>query len=415
MDQVISQSKVRQRTRKKLIVAVLIILFLIGASWAINRFISPSVSIGEIRVANVRMGAVDNTINASGVVMPIREEQLSSPNQSRILKVIAKPGQSVKFGELIMTLDDRTIRLAIDNLREQISQQEIRARVMSMEMETNLKKLSSEIELLTLDLQSNQVKLARFQKLGAIGITSAVDLQAAELAVKRNEVQLRQHRESLIDTKKTTQSNIQATNLQISIFNKQMELQQRLLDQTQVKAPFDGLLTWALVDEGASVNTGQLIAKVSELNNFKVEGTVSDFYARYLNAGQKVKVEYSGQVLLGEVQTILPEIQNGTVKLIVSLEQANHPLLRHKLRVDINIITDQKANSLIVDAGPAINGKGRQEIFVLENGKAIKKTIDIGLGDTKVMEIIHGAKVGDQLIISDVSRFKHLSSFRVSQ
>lgn len=111
----------------------------------------------------------------------------------------------------------------------------------------------------------------------------------------------------------------------------------------------------------------------------------------------------------------MPEIQNGTVKLIVSLEQANHPLLRHKLRVDINIITDQKANSLIVDAGPAINGKGRQEIFVLENGKAIKKTIDIGLGDTKVMEIIHGAKVGDQLIISDVSRFKHLSSFRVSQ
>jgi HlyD family secretion protein len=415
MDQAINQSTLKQRTRKKIIAVFLGIFVLAGSSWALNRFVSPSVAIGEIRVAAVRMGAVDNTINAAGVVVPVHEEQLSSPNQSRIVKVVAKAGQTVKAGELLMVLDDRTIRLAIDNLREQVSQQEIRAQVLGMEMETNLRKLASEIELLALDLQSNQVKLARFQKLGAIGITSAVDLQAAELAVKRNEVQLRQHRESLIDTRKTTQSNIQAANLQKSIFQKQMELQQRLLEQTQVKAPFDGLLTWAMADEGASLNTGQLIAKVSELRNFKVEATVSDFYARYLNPGQKVRVEYSGQVLQGEVQTILPEIQNGTVKLFVSLEQANHPLLRHKLRVEANIITDQKANSMIVDAGPAINGKGRQEVFVLEGGKAVKKSIEIGLGDTKVMEIVSGAAVGDKLVISDISRFKHLSSFRVAQ
>ena len=107
------------------------------------------------------------------------------------------------------------------------------------------------------------MKLARYQKLGATGITSQVDLQAAELAVKRNEVQLRQHKESLVDTRKTTQNNIESARLQRSIFQKQMELQQSLLAQTQVKAPFDGLLTWAMTDEGASVNTGQLIAKVS--------------------------------------------------------------------------------------------------------------------------------------------------------
>lgn len=415
MDQQISEVTLQQRRRKKILLMVGIPSVLLLALWGINRMISPSVNIGEIRVSQARVGAVDNTINAAGVVVPVHEEQLSSPTQSRIAKLIAKAGQSVKAGELIMVLDDHTIRLAIDNLREQISQQEIRAQVLGMEMETTLKKLASEIELLELDLQSNRVKLERFQKLGAIGITSKVDLQAAELAVKRNEVQLRQQSQMLIDTRKTTQSNIQAAQLQKSIFQKQMELQQRLLDRTQVKAPFDGLLTWMLADEGASVNTGQLIAKVSELNNFKVEATVSDFYARYLNAGQKVRVEYSGQILNGEVQTILPEIQNGTVKLIVSLVQANHPALRHKLRVEANIITEQKMNSLIVDTGPAINGKGRQDVYVLEAGYAVKKNLEIGLGDSKVVEVIKGVKVGDTLIISDVSRFKHLSSFRVNQ
>lgn len=415
MDQQISEITLQQRRRKKFLLLLGIPALLLLTLWGINRVISPSAELSEMRLSQVRLGAVDNTINAAGVVVPVREEQLSSPHQSRISKLIAKAGQSVKAGELLMVLDDHTIRLAIDNLREQISQQEIRAQVLSMEMETTLKKLASEIELLELDLQSNRVKLERYQKLGAIGITSKVDLQAAELAVKRNEVQLRQQSQMLVDTRKTTQSNILAAQLQKSIFQKQMGLQQRLLDQTQVKAPFDGLLTWMLAEEGASVNTGQLIAKVSEQNNFKVEATVSDFYARYLQAGQKVRVEYSGHILKGEVQTILPEIQNGTVKLIVSLAQPNHPVLRHKLRVEANIVTEKKFNSLIVDAGPAINGKGRQDIYVLEAGYAVKKNLEIGLGDSKVVEIIRGVKAGDKLVISDVSRFKHLSSFRVNQ
>ena len=415
MDQIISQSTRRQRLRKTSLTIAAGLLLVAGAAWGINRFISTSVSIGEIRVANVRTGAVDNTVNASGVVVPVREEQLSSPNQSRITKLIAKAGQSLKAGDLIMTLDDRTTRLALDNLREQVAQQEVRVQTLSMEMETNLKKVASEIELLELDLQSNRVKLTRFQKLRETGITSAVDLQTAELAVKRNEVQLRQHRESLNDTRKTTQAHIQAANLQRSIFQKQGEAQQRLLEQTQVKAPFDGLLTWMLADEGASVSTGQLIAKVSELNNFKVEASVSDFFARYLNPGQKVRVEYSGQILTGEVQTILPEIQNGTIKLMVSLDQANHPTLRHKLRVEANIVTDHKDSSLIIDTGPAINGKGRQDVFVIEAGQAVKKQVEIGIGDGRVMEVISGAKAGDRFIISDVSRYKHLSSFRVKQ
>ncbi|MFZ6769563.1 efflux RND transporter periplasmic adaptor subunit [Undibacterium sp. Di26W] len=415
MDQAISQGTLQQRRRKTILLILACLIVVMLAAWVLNRVVSPGVSLGEIRVAQVRVGAVDNTINASGIVIPVHEEQLSSPNQSRISKVIAKAGQQVHAGELLMVLDDHTIRLAIDNLREQISQQQIREQVLAMEMDAGLKKIASEIELMELDLQSNQVKLARYQKLGPVGITSAVDLQAAELAVKRNEVQLRQHKETLTDTRRTTSSNIEAARLQKSIFQKQMELQQRLLEQTQVKAPFDGLLTWMLAEEGASLNTGQLIAKVSELSNFKVEATVSDFYARYLNAGQKVRIEYSGQILLGEVQTILPEIQNGTVKLIVTLAQPNHPVLRHRLRVEANIITEQKARSLIVDSGPAINGKGRQDVYILEAGRAVRKSVEIGLGDSKVVEVVQGARAGDQLVISDVSQFRHLESFRVTQ
>lgn len=414
MDQPISRQTLSRRHRLKLVFALGALCVLGGAAWGINHVVSPSMDLADIRVATVRRGGIANTINAAGVVMPVHEEQVSSPTESRVAKVHAKPGQEVAAGELLLELDDHTIRLAIDNLMEQIAQEENRAQGLTLEMQQKLKQLASDIELLALDLQSARVRLERYQRLDKHGATSAADLAAAELAVKRAEIQLRQHRESVADTRRATETSIEGARLQKSIFQKQLEQQQRLQAQTQVKAPFAGMLTWVLAEEGVSVSSGQLVAKVSELHNYRVEASVSDFHARYLRAGQPVRVQYSGQTLLGRVQTILPEIQNGTVKLLVTLARPDHPLLRNKLRVDTNIVTDQKAHALVVDTGPAFNGKGRQEIYVIEGDVAHKRALDVGLGDGKAVEILAGAKAGDQLIVSDVSRIKHLGSIRIS-
>ena len=100
--------------------------------------------------------------------------------------------------------------------------------------------------------------------------------------------------------------------------------------------------------------------------------------------------------------------------MLVTLDQPNHPLLRNRLRVDASIITEQKADTLVAENGPAFNGRGRQDVFVVSDGVARKRQLDIGLGDGKAVEILSGAKAGDRLIVSDVSRYKHLDSIRVS-
>jgi HlyD family secretion protein len=414
MDQPISVDTIKQRQRLKLGLVVGLLSSIAFAAWGINRVISPSVALADIRVAEVHRGDIANTINASGVVIPVHEEQVPSPIETRVSRVLVKAGQEVAAGDLLLELDDHTIKLAMDNLDEQIAQQEIRIQSLTLEMKQKQKQLASDIELLGLDLAAAKVKLGRYQRLEKIGASSAADLNAAELVVQRTEIELRQHRESVADTGRATATNIQGAQLQKSILMKELEQQKNLLAQTRVRAPFAGMLTWVLTDTGASVQSGQLVAKVSELHNYRVEATVSDFYARYLNAGQPVRIGYSGQTLLGRVQTVLPEIQNGTVTLLVTLDKPNHPLLRNKLRVDANIVTDQKAGTLVAETGPAFNGRGRQDVFVINNGVAEKRQLDVGLGDGKAVEIVSGAKAGDRLIVSDVSRYKHLDSIRIS-
>ncbi|ALK98066.1 ABC transporter permease [Massilia sp. WF1] len=414
MDQAIGIHLLRRRRHFRLATGLLLCAGFFAAAWGINRAVRPSVSASELVIAEVRRGNVDNTISAAGVVIPVHEEVVSSPGASRVARVLAKPGQQVKQGELLLELDDREIRLALEALKEQLAQQENRIVVLRQEMEQKLKQTRSAIELLEIDLQSSRALRERNRKLRESGLVSGQDLLSSELNVQRNEIQLRQQRELIEDTRRGTAGAIAAANLQEAILQKQIARQEGLLEQTRVRAPFSGMLTSLVEEEGASVAAGQLVARVSELNNYRVEATVSDFYARQLAPGQEVRVEQNGERFGGRVHTILPEVQNGTIKLLVDLEQPHNQHLRNKMRVDVNIVTDRKAGVLVIDSGAAFNGKGRQPAFAVREEGARKTSLTLGASDGKVVEVASGARIGDRFIVSDTSAFKDLDSIRIT-
>jgi HlyD family secretion protein len=414
MDQAIPIDTLRRSQRQRLAAGILLFAALCGAAWGLNRALRPSVDAAGVIVAEVRRGSVDNTINAAGVVIPLREEVVSSPGASRVARVHAKPGQQVKQGELLLELDDRAIRLALEALKEQLAQQDNRVATLALEMDQKLKQIRSAIELLEIDLQAARVRHERNQKLRSTGIVSGEDLLTAELNVRRTEIQLRQQRELVEDTRRATAGGIAAARLQGAILQKQIAQQEQLLAQTRVCAPFSGMLTWLVEEEGASVAAGQLVARVSELDNYRVEASLSDFHARLLAAGQAVRVEHNGDVLAGTVRTILPEIQNGTIKLLVDLARPRNPQLRNKMRVDVNVVTERKAGVLVLDNGAAFNGRGRQPAFAVRDGMARKTTLALGASDGKVIEVVAGARAGERFIVSDTSAFKELDSIRIS-
>ena len=414
MDQPLDPRLLTRRRQRGWVLAGAAVLALLALAWALNRLVAPSVDRDSLRIVEVRRGPIADTINAAGVVVPVHEEQVVAPARTRVARVLAKPGQVVQKGELLLELDAASTRLAIDNLEEQIAQQDIRVQALSLELAQKQRQLTSEIELLALDLDAAKVKQQQYARLQKLGAVSASEVAASELAVKRTQIELRQKRESVAGSRAATETDVAGARLQAQVLRKALAQQQELLAQAQVRAPFAGMATWLVTDVGASVDAGQTVAKVSELRNFRVEATVSDFYARYLEPGQAVRVGYSGQSMAGRVQTVLPEIKDGTVTLVVALAQPGHPLLRNRLRVDAYVITAQKADALVADAGPAFNGKGRQEVFLVEGGGARKVPVELGLGDGHSVEILSGVKPGDRLIASDMSRYRDLESIRIS-
>ena len=414
MDQPLDPRHLTRRRRRTLALGATAGLALFAGAWGFNRLVAPSVSREELRIVEVHRGAIADTVSAAGVVVPVHEEVVVAPARTRIARVLVKPGQVVRKGELLLELDAAATRLAIDNLEEQIAQQDIRVQSLALELAQKQRELNAEIELLALDLEAARVKQDRYARLLKLGAVSASDVSAIEVEVKRKQIELKQKRESVAGSRASTQNEVAGARLQAQVLRKALAQQQELLAQAQVRAPFAGMASWVLTDIGASVEAGQQVAKVSELHNFRVEATVSDFYARYLEPGQAVRVSYSGQAMAGAVQTVLPEIKDGTVILVVALKEPGQPLLRNRLRVDASVVIAQKANALVADAGPAFNGKGLQQLFRVEGGLARRVPVELGLSDGASVEFRAGAKAGDRFIASDVSRYRDLESIRIT-
>ena len=109
----------------------------------------------------------------------------------------------------------------------------------------------------------------------------------------------------------------------------------------------------------------------------------------------------------GTVSNIYPSVQNGIVSFDVRLDEQNNKLLRPNMKVDVYLVTDSHNNVLRVANGPAFKGASTQDIFVLNNGKAERRTVHIGMTNFDYVEIKDNVKPGDVVITSDMSDYKN--------
>ena len=89
-------------------------------------------------------------------------------------------------------------------------------------------------------------------------------------------------------------------------------------------------------------------------------------------------------------------------------------MFRRRLGIEVEDALAQRGQGRAAASGPAFNGKGRQEVFLVDGGGARKVAIDVGLADGDSVEILSGAHAGDKLIASDMSRYRDLQSIRIS-
>lgn len=402
----------RKRNKSFLMVGAGVIL-LAAAVWAFRIFITPGVNRTEITTAVVETGDIENTLSATGEVLPEFEEVLTSPIDASIQSVLMDAGSKVKSGQSILTLDKASSEMAYAKLKFQLESKQNEIDKLKLDLDKSFFDLRSNNDIKQLHIGNLTDAVENAKRLYAAGGGTREDIEQAELNLQVAQLEKKQLENEILNQQQTMKLQIKAAEIDYAIQKNDLSELERKLHLADIVTTRDGVVTWVNKNIGSSVKEGESLARISDLGSFKVSGSISDNYLGQLRADMPVIVRVNDSSLRGHIATIYPSVQNSIVTFDVRLDDRHNKVLRPNMKVDVYVVTETHTRVLRVANGPAFKGSSPQEVFVLSGNKAIRKSIHTGLSNFDYVELLDGVNPGDSVIISDMSDYKNMQSVSI--
>lgn len=413
MDRTIDPDVRWRRTIRQLLVpvgaaSVVVILVMLVVGW-----LHPSVRRDQVRTARVERGDVSATLDASGLVVPGFEQILTAPLSTRVLSILMTPGAEARPGQPVVLLDDKDARREVARLEEQIALKRNARRQIELDLERNRNDLTTSRDVKALELESCRFELNRNRKMFGEGLTHEDAVRKSETDVARAQIELGHLESQMANAEKDLAARVEGLVLEIAILEKDLQRTRERRNGTTVTAERAGIVTWVVANEGVAVAEGEPVARVADVSTYRVEATLSDVLARRLTAGLPAVVRSGDARLTGHVHKVLPTVKNGVVTFEVQLDQPDHAILRPNLRVDVHAVTEQRTGTLRLRRGPLLNVDGRDCVFVVRGGRAVRTPVTVGLSNFEVYEITGGLSEGDEVIVSDMSDLRNAKEVNI--
>jgi RND family efflux transporter MFP subunit len=301
----------------------------------------------------VRNTALTSGPAITGSIQPERRADLRAEISAIVLRVLKENGDTVRRGDLLVQLDDTAIR---DSLAS--AEAASRAAVQAFE-------------------QSGR-QLERMKTLRTSGMTSTQALEDAE--IRRN----------------STQSELEAAKTRVVQARQQMQ-------RTEVRAPFDGIVSDRKVSAGDTAQIGKELLKVIDPASMRFEALVSADHVGEVKAGQAVHFRVTGygdQEFAGKVRRVNPAANPTTrqVEVLVDLVGEKQPTLAGLYaegRLEI-----ASRSSITIPATAVVRDGDTSSAFRLKDNKLQKVTLAIVERDERSGDFVLSAGLvdGDQVI-----------------
>jgi HlyD family secretion protein len=414
MDRSIEIEVSSRKKKKGILLLFCVSLILVLGVLVLRRFIKPSLNASEITTSNVVLGSIENTINASGEVLPEFEEIISSPIQASIQQVIMEPGKKVTKGQSILRLDKTATQSEYDKLQFQMESKANEIKKLKLDLEKSFFDIKSNNSIKQLKISNLKDGVSSAQRLLKAGGGTREDVERAALDLKIAGLEKLQLENEIRSKQQTMKIEIREAEIALAIQRNDLQALRRKLDLAEVVATRDGVVTWVNKNIGASINQGEALVRIADLGSFKVAGSMADNMLDQISNSMPAIIRIGESKLKGRIVNISPAINNNIVSFDIKLDDKDTKILRPNQKVDVFLVTEIRPKALQVANGPAFNGRGKQDVFVLKNGSAERRTVEAGLSNFDFIEIKSGLKVGETVITSDMSSYKNYKSIPIA-
>ena len=409
----------RQKRRRRIIyIAVgLVLLTLVTMGLSRLKPAAPSVERSTVWIDTVKRGSVLRQVRGLGTLVPMEGsiQFLPAITEGRVDKILVLPGAQVK---------PDTILLEMSN--PQLSQEALDADWKLKASEADYKKLETDLasqvlaqKALAAQVQSDysQAKMqadidTQLAKLGVISqLSQKVSSQKADELATRDAIE----KQRLTNSNEVLVAQLQAEQAQVEEFRAMAKLKQDQLDHLRVRAGIDGVLQELSLRIGQYVTPGTVLAKVVQPQRLKAELKIAETQAKDVQIGQPASVDTHNGVISGHVTRIDPSVQNGTVTVDVALDGTLPQGARPDLSVDGTIDLEKMDNVLYVGRPAFGQEQSTVGMFRLEPDgvNAVRVQVKLGRSSVNTVEILQGLKAGDQVILSDMSRWDNFDRIRL--
>jgi HlyD family secretion protein len=423
MDRELEPETRRRTAGRRIAAAAAVVALLTTVLVLLPGWLRPAVARERIRTARVERGPVEAVIAATGTVVPAVEQVVSSPFEARVTRLRRRLGAVVAAGDELMQLDTSGFELERRQLADQMEQKANLQLQLRLGLDKSLGDLAGALEIKRLDADLLEARAAQNRRLAAEGLVSAATLRVAEVEAHKAQIEVRQLAAGPAAARAATAAQLAALDLDLHGLRAARSEIDRQLALSTPRAAQAGVVTWMVEPEGVTVHRGDVLARIADLDAFRVEATVSDIHSASLRPGLPVRVLLEGQELPGRLATVHPLIEDGAVKFAVDLldpptrpsrspRGAAEPLarkLRANLRVDVLVVTERRPAALRLRKGPFVESAGIAEVFVVRGGEAVRRRVRLGLAGYDCYEVEAGLAEGDEVVISDMKDYLRLT------
>jgi HlyD family secretion protein len=409
----VPRQKPRRRRWPWVIAGLAVVITVMGVSRA--RPAGPTVERQSVLIGRASRAALAVEAQGFGELQPEHMRWVSALTAGRVEQIHVRPGESVEPGTVLLVLGNPDVQLEWLDAERQLNVSEASLAAVASSLEGNVMAQNITVAQARATLQEAQRGAAVAERLADEGLGSAMDRDRA--AERREEASVRydEERNRLGVLQKSAREQVALQRRQVERLRAIAAFHRDRVASMQVKAGAPGVVQQLALEVGQWVNPGALLAKVAEPGALKAVLRVPELQARGLAIGQSAVVDTRQGKVTGRVFRVDPSSRNGTVAVEVSLPRELPKGARPDLSVE-GVVTIEDVGEVLQIGRPAAGDENaRTSLFKLLPGgrEAVRVEVVLGRASATAVEVVSGLEEGDEVVLSDVSRWEGVDRLRL--
>ena len=348
-----------------------------------------------VRAATAARGTLRSVVSTNGKIEPVQNFEAHAPVGTTVQKVLAREGDHVKKGQLLVQLDDSAARTDAAHALAQVRTAE--AHLSAVQSGGNREEvLTVETDLIKAQTTRDtaQRNLAALQRLQQTGAAAPGEVQDAQNQLARAEADLKLLQEKQKD--RYSQPEVSQVQAQRQEALAAYAAAEDILGKMNIRAPFDGTVYSLPVHSGAYLSAGDLVLQEADLSKVLVRAFVDEPDVGRLARGQRIELTWDavpGRTWVGAVDSIPASLKlRGTrnVGEVTCIVQNQDVSLLPNVNVGVSIVVAEHQNVLTVPREALRLDDKSTFVYVIANNELQRREVKTTISNLTDVEIAEG-------------------------